>query len=181
MDVLKKAVNNITKGQIFDENFLMAIATIGAFIIGEYPEGVAVFLFYQIGELFQDMAVHRSRKSIANLMDIRPDFANLKKGEQVIKVSPTEVKPGDVIVVRPGEKVPMDGYIIEGQSTMDTSSPDRRIYPQGCEGGTKSWEALNTNGLLWIEVSKPFGESTVSKILDLVENAGSKRHRPRIL
>ena len=100
----------------------MTIANLGALIIGEYPEGVAVLLFYQIGELFQDMAVHRSRKSIADLMDIRPDFANLKTGEQVIKVSPTEVNPGDAIVVRPGEKVPMDGYIIEGQSTMDTSA-----------------------------------------------------------
>ncbi|HHZ12543.1 MAG TPA: cadmium-translocating P-type ATPase [Clostridiales bacterium] len=176
VDVLKKAVNNITKGQIFDENFLMAIATIGAFIIGEYPEGVAVLLFYQIGELFQDMAVHRSRKSIANLMDIRPDFANLKKGEQVIKVSPTEVKPGDVIVVRPGEKVPMDGYIIEGQSTMDTSALTGESIPRDVKVGDEVLGGfINTNGLLWIEVSKPFGESTVSKILDLVENAGSKK------
>lgn len=176
VDVLKKAVNNITKGQIFDENFLMAIATIGAFIIGEYPEGVAVLLFYQIGELFQDMAVHRSRKSIANLMDIRPDFANLKTGEQVIKVSPTEVKPGDVIVVRPGEKVPMDGYIIEGQSTMDTSALTGESIPRDVKVGDEVLGGfINTNGLLWIEVSKPFGESTVSKILDLVENAGSKK------
>ena len=175
-DVLKKAVNNISKGQIFDENFLMTIATIGALIIGEYPEGVAVLLFYQIGELFQDMAVHRSRKSIADLMDIRPDFANLKTGEQVIKVSPTEVNPGDAIVVRPGEKVPMDGYIIEGQSTMDTSALTGESIPRDVKAGDEVLGGfINTNGLLWIEVTRPFGESTVSKILDLVENAAGKK------
>ena len=175
-DVLKKAVNNISKGQIFDENFLMGIATLGAFAIGEYPEGIAVLLFYQVGELFQDMAVHRSRKSIADLMDIRPDFANIKKGDEIIKVSPTEVEPGDIIIIRPGEKVPLDGIIVEGESSMDTSALTGESAPRDVKVGDEVLGGfINNNGLLSVKVSKPFGQSTVSKILELVENAGSKK------
>jgi len=175
-DVLKKAVNNISKGQIFDENFLMGIATLGAFAIGEYPEGIAVLLFYQVGELFQDMAVHRSRKSIAELMDIRPDFANLNRGDEVIKVSPTEVEPGDIIIIRPGEKVPLDGVIVQGESSMDTSALTGESAPRNVKVGDEVLGGfINNNGLLSVKVSKPFSQSTVSKILDLVENAGSKK------
>ena len=175
-DVLKKAVNNISKGQIFDENFLMGIATLGAFAIGEYPEGIAVLLFYQVGELFQDMAVHRSRKSIAELMDIRPDFANLNRGDEVIKVSPTEVEPGDIIIIRPGEKVPLDGVIVQGESSMDTSALTGESAPRNVKVGDEVLGGfINNNGLLSVKVSKPFGQSTVSKILELVENAGSKK------
>ena len=176
IDVLKKAVSNISKGQVFDENFLMGIATLGAFVIGEYPEGVAVLLFYQVGELFQDMAVHRSRKSIAELMDIRPDYANLKRRDQIIQVSPREVQPGDTIVIRPGEKVPLDGYILEGQSSMDTSALTGESAPREVKVGDEILGGfINNNGLLSVQVSKPYGQSTVSKILDLVENAGSKK------
>jgi len=175
-NILKKAVNNIIKGQIFDENFLMGIATLGAFAIGEYPEGIAVLLFYQVGELFQDMAVHRSRKSIADLMDIRPDFANLKRGDEIIKVSPTEVEPGDIIIIRPGEKVPLDGIIVEGESSMDTSAITGESAPRDVKVGDEVLGGfINNNGLLSVKVSKPFGQSTVSKILELVENAGSKK------
>ncbi|MFY9177217.1 MAG: heavy metal translocating P-type ATPase [Caldicoprobacterales bacterium] len=175
-DVIKKAVNNISRGQIFDENFLMGIATLGAFAIGEYPEGIAVLLFYQVGELFQDIAVHRSRKSIADLMDIRPDFANVKRGDEIIKVSPTQVQPGDIIIIRPGEKVPLDGFIVEGQSSMDTSALTGESAPRDVrEGDEVLGGFINNNGLLSVKVSKAFGESTVSKILDLVENAGSKK------
>jgi len=175
-DVLKKAVNNISKGQIFDENFLMGIATLGAFAIGEYPEGIAVLLFYQVGELFQDMAVHRSRKSIADLMDIRPDFANIKKGDEIIKVSPTEVEPGEIIIIRPGERVPLDGVIVEGESSMDTSALTGESVPRDVKAGDEVLGGfINNNGLLSVKVTKPFGQSTVSKILELVENAGSKK------
>ena len=163
-DVLKKAVNNISKGQIFDENFLMGIATLGAFAIGEYPEGIAVLLFYQVGELFQDMAVHRSRKSIAELMDIRPDFANLNRGDEVIKVSPTEVEPGDIIIIRPGEKVPLDGVIVQGESSMDTSALTGESAPRNVKVGDEVLGGfINNNGLLSVKVSKPFSQSTVSK------------------
>lgn len=176
MDVLRKAITNISRGQIFDENFLMGIATLGAFVIGEYPEGVAVLLFYQVGELFQDMAVHRSRKSIADLMDIRPDYANLKKGNGIIKVNPKQVEIGDIIVVRPGEKVPLDGYIVEGRSSMDTSALTGESMPRDVkEGDEVIGGFINNSGLLSIKVSKVFGQSTVSKILDLVENASSKK------
>lgn len=175
-DVLKKAAKNISKGQIFDENFLMGIATLGAFAIGEYPEGIAVLLFYQVGELFQDMAVHRSRKSIADLMDIRPDFANIKMGDEIIKVSPTEVKPGEIIIIRPGERVPLDGVIVEGESSMDTSALTGESVPRDVRSGDEVLGGfINNNGLLFVKVTKPFGQSTVSKILDLVENAGSKK------
>lgn len=175
-EILLKAFKNILRGQVFDENFLMALATIGAFAIGEFPEGVAVMLFYQAGEFMQDLAVNRSRKSISELMDIRPDYANLKIGDDLEKVSPEEVSIGDIIVVKPGEKVPLDGIIIEGQSMVDTSALTGESVPREVE---KENEVLggfiNKNGLLTIEVSKEFEESTVAKILDLVQNASSKK------
>jgi Cd2+/Zn2+-exporting ATPase len=175
-EVVLRALRNILRGQVFDENFLMTIATIGAFSIGEFPEGVAVMLFYQIGEMFQDAAVNRSRKSIAELMDIRPDFANLKVGEELKRVSPDEVEIGDVIVVKPGEKVPLDGKVIEGKSMVDTSALTGESVPREVEVGSEVLGGfINKNGLLTIEVTKEFGESTVSKILDLVQNASSKK------
>lgn len=176
IEVLAKAARNIVKGQIFDENFLMSIATIGAFAIKEFPEGVAVMLFYQVGEFFQELAVNRSRKSIAALMDIRPDFANLKVGSEEKKVSPEEVSIGDIILVKPGEKVPLDGKIIEGKSMLDTSALTGESVPREVEMGNEVLSgSINKNGLLTIEVTKEFGESTVSKILDLVQNASSKK------
>ncbi len=174
--VIFKAVRNISYGKIFDENFLMAIASIGAFIIGEYPEAVAVMLFYQVGELFEDYAVGKSRKSITELMNIRPDYANLKVGDKVEKVDPENVKIGDIIVVRPGEKVPLDGEVISGNSMLDTAaltgeSVPREVIP----GGEILSGCINLNGLLEVRVEKEFGESTVSKILELVENATSQK------
>ncbi|PKM56001.1 MAG: cadmium-translocating P-type ATPase [Firmicutes bacterium HGW-Firmicutes-5] len=175
-DVLLKAARNILRGQVFDENFLMSIATIGAFAIKEFPEGVAVMLFYQIGELFQNIAVNRSRKSIAALMDIRPDFANLKVGNEIKKVDPDDVGIGDIILVKPGEKIPLDGKVIEGNSMLDTSALTGESVPREVEVGNDVLSgSINKNGLLTIEVTKKFGESTVSKILDLVENASSKK------
>ena len=175
-DIIWKAVRNILRGRVFDENFLMAIATIGAFAMKEYPEGVAVMLFYQVGEAFQSYAVAKSRKSIASLMDIRPDFANLKHGEVIEKVSPDDVTIGDIILVRPGEKIPLDGKVIEGQSMIDTSALTGESVPREIEPGQDVLSGcININGVLTIEVSKEFGESTVSKILDLVENAASKK------
>ncbi len=175
-EVVLRALKNIRGGQIFDENFLMSIATIGAFAIGEFPEGVAVMLFYQLGEIFQGMAVNRSRKSIAELMDIRPDFANLKIGSDIKKVSPEEVNIGDIIVVRPGEKVPLDGKVIEGNSMVDTSALTGESVPREVEvGDDVLGGVINKNGLLTIEVEKEFGDSTIAKILDLVQNASSKK------
>lgn len=175
-EVVLRAVKNISKGQVFDENFLMGIATIGAFAIGDYPEGVAVMLFYQLGEMFQDMAVNRSRKSIAALMDIRPDFANLKIGDDVQKVAPEEVDIGDIIIVKPGEKVPLDGKVIEGRSMVDTSALTGESVPREVGSGDSILGGvINKNGLLTIEVEKEFGDSTVAKILDLVQNASSKK------
>lgn len=175
-EVLLRAIKNIFRGQVFDENFLMAIATIGAFIIGEFPEGVGVMLFYQVGELFQSIAVNRSRKSISSLMDIRPDFANLKVGDDVKKVAPEEVAIGDIIIVKPGEKVPLDGKVISGASMMDTSALTGESVPREVEAGNEVLSGfINKNGVLEIEVAKEFGESTVSKILDLVQNASSKK------
>ncbi|WP_346940553.1 heavy metal translocating P-type ATPase [uncultured Clostridium sp.] len=175
-EVVLRALKNIRGGQIFDENFLMSIATIGAFAIGEFPEGVAVMLFYQLGEIFQGMAVNRSRKSIAELMDIRPDFANLKIGSDIKKVSPEEVSIGDIIVVRPGEKVPLDGKVIEGNSMVDTSALTGESVPREIEvGDNVLGGVINKNGLLTIEVEKEFGDSTIAKILDLVQNASSKK------
>lgn len=175
-EVLIKAAKNILKGQVFDENFLMTIATIGAFTIGEFPEAAAVMVFYQIGELFQDMAVNRSRKSIKALMDIRPDYANLKIGNENRKVSPEEIKVGDLILVKPGERIPLDGIIVEGNSTLDTSALTGESLPREIKVNDEVLSgAINQRGLLTIEVTKLFGESTVSKILDLVQNASSKK------
>lgn len=175
-EVIIGALRNIRRGQVFDENFLMGIATIGAFSIGEYPEGVAVMLFYQIGELFQDMAVNNSRKSITALMDIRPDFANLKFKDEIKKVDPDEVRIGDVIIVKPGEKVPLDGKVIEGNSMVDTAALTGESVPREVSAGDSILSGvINKNGLLTIKVEKEFGDSTVSKILDLVQNASSKK------
>lgn len=175
-DVVKRAVKNIFKGQVFDENFLMSIATIGAFFIGEYPEGVAVMLFYQVGELFQSYAVGKSRKSIASLMDIRPDYANVKKGDELVKVDPDEVQIGDIIVIKAGEKIPLDGKVIEGSSMIDTSALTGESVPREVEVGSDILSGcININGVITAEVTKEFRESTVSKILDLVENASSKK------
>ena len=177
-DVVKRAVKNIFKGQVFDENFLMSIATIGAFFIGEYPEGVAVMLFYQVGELFQSYAVGKSRKSIASLMDIRPDYANVKKGDELVKVDPDEVQIGDIIVIKAGEKIPLDGKVIEGSSMIDTSALTGESVPREVEVGSDILSGcININGVITAEVTKEFGESTVSKILDLVENASSKKSK----
>ena len=175
-DVVKRAVKNIFKGQVFDENFLMSIATIGAFFIGEYPEGVAVMLFYQVGELFQSYTVGKSRKSIASLMDIRPDYANVKKGDELVKVDPDEVQIGDIIVIKAGEKIPLDGKVIEGSSMIDTSALTGESVPREVKVGSDILSGcININGVIIAEVTKEFGESAVSKILDLVENASSKK------
>jgi Cd2+/Zn2+-exporting ATPase len=176
-EVIFKAVKNITHGEVFDENFLMTIATVGALIAGEYPEGVAVMLFYQVGELFQSYAVAKSRKSIAGLMDIRPDYANVKRADGSLeKVDPYDVNIGDIIVVQPGEKIPLDGVIIEGNSMVDTKALTGESVPREVSrGGEALSGCINVSGVLTIEVQKEFGESTVSKILDLVENASSKK------
>ena len=177
-DVLLSAVKNILKGQVFDENFLMAVATVGAFAIGEYPEGVAVMLFYQLGELLQGIAVNNSRKSIVSLMDIRPDYANIKVGEGIKKVSPEKIKVGEIIVVKPGEKVPLDGKIVKGVSTFDTSALTGESLPREAKAGDDVLSGfINKNGLIEIQVAKIFSESTVSKILYLMENAGSKKSK----
>lgn len=177
--VLRKAWNNIKRGKIFDENFLMAVASLGAFIIGEYPEAVAVMLFYQIGELFEDYAVGKSRKSITELMNIRPDYANLKmEGSDTKKVDPDEVKIGDIIVVKPGEKVPLDGIVTSGSSMLDTAALTGESVPRSVKEGEEILSGcINQNGLLEVKVEKEFGESTVSKILELVENATSQKAR----
>ena len=175
-EVVLRALQNILRGQVFDENFLMVIATIGAFGIKQFPEGVAVMLFYQIGEFFQDKAVERSRGSISALMNIRPDYANIRIGENIKKVSPEEVKINDIIVVKPGEKIPLDGVIIDGKSMLDTSALTGESVPREAEVGSEVLGGfLNKNGLITIKVTKEFTESTVSKILDLVQNASSKK------
>jgi Cd2+/Zn2+-exporting ATPase len=175
-DVLFSAVRNISRGRIFNENSLMSAATIGAFAIGEYPEGAAVMIFYQIGEFFQDLAVRRSRSSISALMDIRPDFANLKTAGGLRRVSPGEVKPGDRIAVKPGERIPLDGIVLEGVSALDTSALTGEALPRDVRPGDEILSgSINKSGLLVIEVTKEFGESTVVKILELVENAGSRK------
>ncbi len=175
-EIIIIAMKNVAAGIPFDENFLMTIATIGAFIIGEYPEGVAVMLFYQVGELFQGLAVNNSRKSIEALMDIRPDYANLIRDGKEEVVSPTEVHIGDYIIVKAGEKVPLDGVVVEGESTMDTSNITGESVPRSVKVGDLIYSGVvNNQGLLKVKVNKEFGESTVSKILDLVENASSKK------
>lgn len=177
-EILKKAVRNIFRGKVFDENFLMVVATIGAFAIGEFPEAVAVMLFYQVGELFQSYAVDKSRKSISSLMDIRPDYANIEKDGKIEKVDPDEVKIGDIIIVKTGEKIPLDGVVVEGTSSLDTMALTGESVPRVVKTEDEVLSGcINKDGLLKIRVTKEFGESTVSKILDLVENASSKKSK----
>ena len=175
-DILWKAVRNIKNGQVFDENFLMALATVGAFGCGEYREGVAVMLFYQVGELFQSVAVSRSRASIAQLMDIRPDSANVERDGQVVTVDPEEVAVDEIIVIRAGERVPLDGTVIEGASALDTAALTGESMPRDVATGDEVVSGcVNLSGLLRVKVSRPFGQSTVAKILDLVENSAAKK------
>lgn len=175
-DIIFKALKNIIKGQVFDENFLMGIATLGAIGIKEYPEAVMVMVLYQIGEYLQDKAVEKSQNSITELMDIRPDYANIEKNGDLTKISPYEVKIGDTIIVKTGEKIPLDGIIIDGAATLDTSALTGESRPREVKIGDEAISGcINTNGLLKIRVTKEYGQSTVSKILDLVENASSKK------
>ncbi len=175
-DVLWKAIRNITKGQIFDENFLMSIATAGAFILKDYSEAVLVLLFYQIGELFQNYAVGKSRKSITDLMDIRPDYANIEENGELVQVDPEEVSAGDIIFVKPGEKIPLDSVVLEGSSTINTAALTGESMPRDVGPGDDIISGcINQTGLLKLQVSKEFGDSTVSKILDLVENSMQKK------
>ena len=177
-DIIKKAIRNIFRGKVFDENFLMTIATLGAFAIKEFPEAVAVMLFYQIGELFQSYAVDKSRKSIANLMDIRPDFANVIRENKILKVEPDEVKIGETIVIKPGEKVPLDGKVIEGKSSLDKKALTGETLPQDIKEDDEVLSgSINLSGVIKLKVTKEYGQSTVSKILDLVENATSKKSK----
>lgn len=175
-DIVWKALTNILHGQVFDENFLMTIATIGALILGEHSEGVAVMLFYQVGEWFQSYAVSKPRKSIASLMDIRPDYANVERNGKLEQVDPEEVNIGDTIVVKPGERVPLDGKIIKGTSALDTSALTGESMPRDVEPGMEVISGcINQTGILTIQTTKKYGESTVAKILDLVENASDKK------
>lgn len=175
-DVLWKAVRNILRGQVFDENFLMSLATVGAFVVSDYAEGVAVMLFYQVGELFQSYAVDKSRKSIASLMDIRPDYANVRRGDTLEKVDPDDVKIDELVVIKPGERIPLDSVVVEGSSTVDTSALTGESLPREvAEGDSLLSGCINLNGVITARVSKEYGESTVSKILDLVENASTKK------
>lgn len=177
-DVLWEAVRNIIRGQVFDENFLMGLATIGAFALGEYAEAVFVMLFYQVGELFQSYAVGKSRRSVAALMDIRPDTANVERGGEVMTVDPEEVEVGEVIVIRPGEKIPLDGTVAEGESNLNTTALTGESMPRAVSKGDAVISGcVNIDGLLRVEVTKPFGESTVSKILELVENSSANKAR----
>lgn len=175
-DIVLKALRNILHGQVFDENFLMFIATIGAFAIGDYEEAVGVMLFFQVGELFQSYAVDQSRKSISGLMDIRPDYANLKRGDDILRVEPDEVEVGDIIVIKAGERIPLDAVVIEGRSMVDTSSLTGESVPREVSADSELLSGcINLNGMLTARVTKEFGDSTASKILDLVENASSKK------
>lgn len=175
-EIIIRAIKNLFAGQPFDENFLMTVATLGAFAIGEYPEGVAVMLFYQVGEFFQGLAVNHSRKSISSLVDIRPDYANLEKNEEIVIVNPKDVHIGDYIIVKPGEKVPLDGVVVQGKSSVDTSNITGESVPRTINIGDMVLSGfVNREGLLKVEVKKEFQDSTVSKILDLVENASSKK------
>ena len=175
-EVIKEAVENIFKGEVFDEDFLMTIATIGAFVIGEFPEAVAVMLFFKIGELLEDFATDKSRKSISSLMDIRPDFANVVRDGNTLKLNPNEVKIGEIIIVKPGEKIPLDGKVVDGTSFIDTSALTGESVPTKAGVGDNIISGcINKDGVLKIEVTKEFGESTVSKILELVENASEKK------
>ncbi len=175
-DVVWQAVKNITRGQVFDEHFLMSVSTIGAFAIGEYPEAVAVMLFYQVGEFFQSLAVKRSRKSISDLMDIRPDSATVKRNGVLQVVSPESVVVGEIIVVKPGEKIPLDGIVVDGESMLDTKALTGESVPRSIRKGDEALSGcINQSGLLTLKVTKSFGESTVSKITDLVENASARK------
>ena len=177
-DILWKAIRNISHGQIFDENFLMAIATVGALAIGEYPEAVFVMLFYQVGELFQAVAVGKSRRSIAALMDIRPDSANVERDGEIAEVDPDEVRIGETIVIRPGERVPIDGVVLEGASALNTAALTGESLPRDVASGDEVISGcINLTGLLRVRTTKEFGESTVAKILDLVENSSAKKGR----
>ena len=177
-DIIWKAICNIRQGQVFDENFLMMVATVGAFILGEHSEGVAVMLFYQIGEWFQSYAVSKSRKSITSLMDIRPDYANVERDGKLIEVDPDEVQIGEIITVKPGEKIPIDGIVVSGISMLDTSALTGESLPREIEEGMEVISGcINQSGILKIKTTKEFGESTVAKILDLVENSSEKKAR----
>lgn len=174
--ILKKAFRNIKRGEVFDENFLMSIATLGAFAIGEFPEAVAVMLFYQVGEIFQNYAVNKSRKSIATLMDIRPEIANVIRNDNVEEVDPDEIKIDEIIVVKPGEKVPLDGIVIEGKSNLDTKALTGESLPRkAIEGNEVLSGCINLDGLIKLKVTKEYSDSTVSKILELVENASNRK------
>lgn len=176
LPILAKALRNISRGDIFDENFLMSIATLGAFAIGEYPEAVAVMLFYQVGELFQAYAVHKSRKSIADLMDICPEYANVKRGDSFIQADPEEVEIDDIILVKPGERVPLDGVVLEGNSLLNTVALTGEAIPQRITPGAEIISGcINLDSPLYIQVTKAYEDSTVSKILDLVENAAANK------
>ena len=175
-DVLFKAAKNIIKGRVFDENFLMSLSTVGAFIIGEYPEAVAVMLFYQIGEYFQSLAVRRSRRSIAKLMDIRPDCATVKRNGELITLSPEQIEVGEIIVVKAGERIALDGEIVEGTTSLDTRALTGESVPRSAHVGDIALSGcVNLDGIISVKVTKPFGESTASKIIELVENASSKK------
>ena len=177
-DIVLKALRNIARGKVFDENFLMTIATIGAFFIGEFPEAVAVMLFYQVGELFQSYAVDKSRKSVTALMDIRPDYANVYRNEEIEKVNPNDVNIGEIILIKPGEKIPIDGVVVEGSSLLNTLALTGESMPRSVtEGDEVLSGCINNEGILKVKVTKEFGESTVSKILDLVENASSRKSK----
>lgn len=177
-EIVKKAVRNITRGKFFDENFLMTVATIGAFGIGEFPEAVAVMLFYKVGELFQSYAVDKSRKSISDLMNIRPDFANVERKEKIQKVDPDDVKIGEIIVIKPGERIALDGNVIEGKSSLDTKALTGESLPREVSEGDEVFSGcINLSGVIKIKVTKEYGESTVSKILELVENASSRKSK----
>ncbi|NLV35919.1 MAG: cadmium-translocating P-type ATPase [Clostridiaceae bacterium] len=174
--VVLNAIKGIARGQVFSEHFLMSVASIGAFFVGEYPEGTAVMLFYLLGEMFEGMAIDHSRKSISALMDIRPDYANLKVGDELKKVAPEDVSIGDIIVVKPGEKIPLDGKVIEGSSMADTSALTGESVPRELGPGSDALSGfINKNGVLYVKITKKFGESTVSKVLDLVQKASSKK------
>ena len=177
-DILKKAIKGIMNRQVFDENFLMAVATVGAIALGDYKEGVAVMLFYQIGELFQSYAVGKSRRNISELMDIRPDYANVEQNGELVQVDPDEVEIGTVILVKPGEKIPIDGVVVEGASSLNTSALTGESLPREAKEGDEVISGcINMTGLLKIQTTKEFGESTVSKILELVENSSSRKSR----
>ena len=177
-DILLKAFRNIIKGEVFDENFLMSIATLGAFSIKEFPEAVMVMILYQVGEYFQDKAVDKSRKSISTLMDIRPDYANIEQNDELVKKSPDTINVGDVIVVKTGEKIPLDGVVVDGSAVVDTSALSGESLPRSLKVGDNAISGcINTNGVIKIKVSKKFEESTVSKILELVENASKNKSK----